>query len=145
MYRAFGTRLICVHHFFPVGIGNPFRLVRLAVEIDHHGVAQSFDFARFGILQALLHLETGVAHLQNAALAHNRVVEQHGMAEIQVNVDEDIFECEPVDFGLEDMLEIAASTHVEIVALRPVVDMVVRVKVAHSDLDGTGEHVLLNC
>jgi hypothetical protein len=55
-------------------------------------------------------------------------------------VDEDIFESQPVDFGLEDMLEIAASTHVEVVALRPVVDVVVRVKVAHSDLDGTGEH-----
>ena len=55
-------------------------------------------------------------------------------------MDEDIFEGEPVDFGLEDMLEVAASTHVEVVALRPVVDVVVRVKVAHSDLDGTGEH-----
>ena len=144
MCRTFGTRLICVHHFFPVGIGNPFRLVRLAVKIDHHGVAQSFDLACFGIFQALLHLETGVAYFGDTALAHNRVVKKHGMAEIQVNVDEDVFECEPVDFGLEDMLEIAASTHVEIVALRPVVDVVVRVKVAHSDLDGTREHFLLN-
>ena len=70
------------------------------------------------------------------------------MAEIQVNVDEDVFECEPVDFGLEDMLEIAASTHVEIIALRPVIDVVVWVKVAHSDLDGTREHFFvesLNC
>ena len=66
------------------------------------------------------------------------------MAEVQVHVDENVFECEPVDSGLEDMLEIAASTHVEIVALRPVIDMIVRVKVAHSDLDGTGEHFLLN-
>ena len=41
------------------------------------------------------------------------------------------------------MLEIAASTHVEIIALRPVVDMIVRIKVAHSDLDGTGEHGLV--
>ena len=38
------------------------------------------------------------------------------------------------------MLKIAASAHVEVIALRPVVDMVIRVKVAHSDLDGTGEH-----
>ena len=50
------------------------------------------------------------------------------------------------------MLEISASTHVEVVALRPVVDVVVRVKVAHTDLDGTGKHIdyqiivsLLNC
>ena len=42
------------------------------------------------------------------------------------------------------MLEIAASTQVEIVALRPVVDMVVGVKVAHSDLDGTREHIVLS-
>lgn len=144
MCRAFGTRLICVHHFFPVGIRYPFRLVRLAVEIDHHSMAQRLDFARFGILQALLHFETGVAYLGDATLAHNRVVEQYGMAEIQVNVDEDVFECEPVDFGLEDMLEIAASAHVEIIALRPVIDMIVWVKVAHSDLDGTREHFLLN-
>ena len=144
MCRTFGTRLICVHHFFPVGIGNPFRLVRLAVEIDHHGVTQRLDFACFAVAKALLHLETGVAYFNDATLAHNRVVEQHGMAEVQIHVDEDVFECEPVDFGLEDMLKVAASTHVEIIALRPVVDVVVRVKVAHSDLDGTREHFLLN-
>ena len=56
-------------------------------------------------------------------------------------MDEDIFECEPVDSGLEDMLEVAASAHVEVVALRPVVDVVVRVEVAHADLDGTGKHI----
>ena len=138
------TYLIGIQHLFPVGIGNPFRFVRLAVEIDHHGVTQRLDFACFAVAKALLHLEAGVAYLGDAALAHNRVVEKHGMAEIQVHVDEDVFECEPVDFGLEDMLEIAASTHVEIIALRPVVDVVVRVKVAHSDLDGTREHFLLN-
>ena len=66
------------------------------------------------------------------------------MAEVQVHVDENVFECKPVDSGLEDMLKVAASAHVEIIALRPVVDVVVRVKVAHSDLDGTGEHCLLN-
>jgi hypothetical protein len=38
------------------------------------------------------------------------------------------------------MLKIAASTHVEVVALRPIVDVVVGVKVAHADLDGTREH-----
>ena len=145
MCRAFGTRLICVHHFFPVSIRNPFRLVRLAVEIDHHGVAQRLDFACFAVAKALLHLEAGVADFRDAALAHNRVVEQHGMAKVQIHMDEDVFECEPVDFGLEDMLEIAASTHVEIIALRPVIDVVVRVEVAHADLDGAGEHFILLC
>jgi hypothetical protein len=38
------------------------------------------------------------------------------------------------------MLEIAASTHVEVIALRPVVDVIVRVEVAHADLYGTREH-----
>jgi hypothetical protein len=42
------------------------------------------------------------------------------------------------------MFKIAASAHVEIIALRPVIDMIVWVKVAHSDLDGTREHFLLN-
>ena len=139
-YRAFGTRLVRVHHTFPIGIGNPLRLVRLTVEIHHHGVTQRLDFARFGILEALLHLETGVAHLNDAAFTDNRVVEMHGLAKVQVHVDEDILESQPVDSGLEDMFEIAASTHVEEVALRPVVDMVVRVEVAHADLDGTGKH-----
>ena len=124
-------------------IWYPFRLVRFAVEIDHHAVAQGLDFARFAVAETLLHLETGVAHLGDATLTDNRVVKTDRLAEIQVHVDEDVFECEPVDFSLEGMLEIAASAHVEVVALRPVVDMVVRVKVAHSDLDGTGEHFSL--
>ncbi len=108
-------------------------------------MTSGLDFARLSVTQALLHLEAGVAHLGNAAFANNGIVEMHGVSEIKVDMDEDIFEGQPVDFGLEDMLEIAASAHVEIVALRPVVDVIVRVKVAHSDLDGTGEHVLLNC
>ena len=103
-------------------------------------MTQSLDLACFGVFQALLHLEARIAYFGDAALANDRVMEMHGHTEVQVHVDEDIFESQPVDFGLEDMLEIAASTHVEVVALRPVVDMVVRVKVAHSDLDGTGEH-----
>ena len=101
----------------------------------------------------MLHLEAGIAYFGDAAFADNRVVEMHGHTEVKVHVDKDILKSEPVNFGLEDMLKIAASTHVEIVALRPVVDMVVRVKVAHSDLDGTREHFyvelliveLLNC
>lgn len=124
-------------------IWYPLRLVRFAVEIDHHAVTQGLDFARFAVTKALLHLETGVAHLCDAALTDNRVVKADGLAEVQVHVDEDVFEGQPVDFGLEGMLEVAASAHVEVVALRPVVDMVVRVKVAHSDLDGTGKHFSL--
>ena len=55
-------------------------------------------------------------------------------------MDEDVFESQPVDFGVEDVFEIAAATHIEVVALRPVIDVVVGVEVAHSNLDGTGEH-----
>ena len=139
-YRVFDTKLVSVHHAFPVGIRYPLRLVRLTVEIDHHGMAQRLDFARFCILQALLHLETGIAHLGDAALTHNVVMEMHGMAEIKVDVNKHIFECKPVDLCLEDMLEVSASAHVEEVALRPVVDVIIRVEVAHSDLDGTGKH-----
>lgn len=139
-YRVFDTKLVSVHHAFPVGIGYPLRLVRLAVEIDHHCMAQGLDFVCFSILQALLHLEAGIAHLGDMALADNVVMEMHGMAEIKVDVDENIFESQPVDLGLEDMLEVSASAHVEEVALRPVVDVIIRVEVAHSDLDGTGKH-----
>ena len=139
-YRVFDTRLVSVHHAFPVGIGYPLRLVRLTVEINHYGMAQRLDFARFCILQALLHLEAGVAQFGDTALAHNVVMKMHGMTEIKVDVDENIFESQPVDLGLEDMFEITASTHVEEVALRPVVDVIVRVEVAHSDLYGTREH-----
>ena len=108
-------------------------------------MTQSLDLACFGVFQALFHLEAGVAYLGDATLADNGVMEMHRHTEVEVNVDEDIFEGQPVDFGLEDMLEIAASAHVEVIALRPVVDVVVRVKVAHSDLDGTREHLMLNC
>ena len=131
----------------------PLCFVRFAVKIDHHGMAQSLDFARFGILEALLHLETRVAYLNDATFTDNWVMEVYGLLEVQVHVDKDVFKSEPVDFGLENMLKVAASAHVEVVALRPVVDVVVRIKVAHSDLDGTREHFyvelliveLLNC
>ena len=140
MYRVFDTGLVGMHHFFPVGIGYPLRLVRFSIKIHHHGVAQGLDFARFSIFQTLLHLEAGVAYLDDATFTYNGVVEQHGMAEVQVHMDKDILKGQPIDFGLEDMLEIAASAHVEKVALRPVVDMVVWVEVAHSYLDRTREH-----
>ena len=139
---------LAIGHFFrfiyqhlTIFIGYPFRLVSLAVEIHYHGMTQGFDFARFRVAQALLHLETGVTYLDDATFADNRVVEMHRHTEIKVNVDKDILESQPVDFSLENMLEIAASTHVEVVALRPVVDMIVGVKVAHTDLDGTGKHI----
>ena len=118
------------------------RLFKLiAVEIDHHRMAQGLDFARLGVFQALLHLEARVAYLGDSAFADNRVVEMHRHTEVQVHMDEDIFESQPVNFGLEDMLEVAASAHVEEIALRPVVDVIIRVEVAHSDLDGTGVHI----
>lgn len=140
MYRVFDTRLVCAHHAFPIRIGNPFCLIRLTVVIHHNRMAQGLDLACFSILKALLHLEAGVANLEDATFTHNGVVEQYGMAEVQVNMDEDIFEGEPVNFALKDMLEIEASTHVEVVALRPVVDVVIRVEVAHADLYRTREH-----
>ena len=143
MYRVFDTGLVGMQHFFPVGIRYPLRLVRFSIKIHHHGMAQGLDFARFSIFQALLHLEAGVAYLEDATFTNNGVVEQHGMAEVQVHMDEDIFKGQPVNFGLEDMLKVSASTHVEKVALRPVVDMVIRVEVAHADLYGTREHKLL--
>ena len=121
----------------------PLRLVRLTVEIDHHGVAQGLDFARLGIFEALLHFKAGVTYFGDSAFTNNRVVEQHGVAEVQIHVDKDIFEGQPVDFGLEDMLKVSASTHVEVIALRPVVDMVIRVEVAHADLYRTREHFQL--
>ena len=103
-------------------------------------MAQGLDLARLGVAQELLHLEAGVAYLGDAAFTHTGVVELHGMAKVQVHMDEDILEGEPVDGCLEDMLKITATAHVEVVALRPVVDVVVRVEVAHADLDGTGKH-----
>lgn len=139
-YRVFDTKLVSVHHAFPVGIRYPFRLVCITIEIDHNSVTQRLDFVGLDIAQALLHLEAGVAQFGDTALAHNVVMEMHGMAEIKVDMDENIFEGQPVDLGLEDMFEVSASTHVEEVALRPVVDVIVRVEVAHADLDGTGKH-----
>ena len=62
MYRVFDTGLVGMHHFFPVGIGYPLRLVRFSIKIHHHGMAQGLDFARFSIFQALLHLEAGIAY-----------------------------------------------------------------------------------
>ena len=143
MYRAFGTGLVRVHHTLPVSVRYPLRLVRLAVEIHYHGVAQRLDLASFGVLQALLHLEAGIAHLDDTALAEDGIMETHGLTEIKVDVDEDIFKGKPVDWLLELMLKVAASAHIEEVALRPIVHVVVRIEVAHADLDWTGEHFQL--
>ena len=140
MYRVFDTVLVSAHHTFPIGIGNPFCLIRLTVVIYHHRMAQGLDLACFSILKALLHLEAGVAYLRDATLADNGVVEQHWVAKVQVHVDEDVFKGQPIDFALKDILEITAPTHVEVVALRPVVDVVIRVEVAHADLYRTREH-----
>ena len=129
-----------MHHFFPVGVGDPLRFVCFAVEIDDHGMAQSLHLARLAVTQALLHLKAGVAYFKNTTLTNNGFVEEHRLAEVQVHMDEDILEGQPIDFSLEDMLEIAASTHVEVIALRPVIDVVIRVEVAHADLDGTRKH-----
>ena len=139
-YRVFDTGLIRVHHTFPVFIRYPLRLVSLAVVIHHHSVAHGLDFARLAIAKKLFHLEAGATNFSDTALADNLVVKQHRSAEIQVHMDEDVFEGQPIDGRLKNMLKITASTHVEVVALRPVVDVVVRVEVAHSDLDGTREH-----
>ena len=105
-------------------------------------MAQGLHLARLAVAQELLHLEAGVAHLKDTALADDGVVKLYGLAEVEVDVDKDIFEGQPVDFGLEDMLEVTASAHVEVVALRPVVDMVVRVEVAHANLNWAREHRL---
>ncbi len=101
------------------------------------------DFARFAVSQALFHLKAGVAHLGDAALADDVIMETYRIAEIKVDVDKNIFKGKPVDWCLELMLEETASTHVEKVALRPVVDVVVWVKGAHADLDGTRKHFQL--
>ena len=52
-----------------------------------------------------------------------------------------IFKCKPLDLLLERMFKKTASTLVELVALRPIVDVIVRVEVAHANLDGTREHI----
>lgn len=97
-------------------------------------MAQGLDLARLAVAQELFHLEAGIAHLKDTALADDGVVKLNRLAEVEVNVDKDVLKGQPVDFGLEDMLEVTASAHVEIVALRPVVDVVVRVEVAHAYL-----------
>ena len=140
MYRVFDTVLVSAHHTFPIRIGNPFCLIRLTVVIHHNRMAQGLDLACFSIFQALFHLEAGVAYLCDATLADNGVVKQHRVAKVQVHMDKDVFKGQPIDFALKDMLEITASTHIKVVALRPVVDVVIRVEVAHADLYRTREH-----
>ena len=125
----------------PLRIGNPLRLVGVAVVIHHHGVAKGLHLPCPLIHKPLHHLEAGVAHLEDRRLAHQLVMEPDRQPEVEIDMDQHILKGEPIDLGVEDMLEVAASTHVEVVALRPVVDVVVRIQVAHADLDGTREHI----
>jgi hypothetical protein len=92
------------------------------------------------IHKTLDHLETGVAHLKDGGFTHQVVMEMDGHLEIEIDMDQHIFKGKPVDLLLEGMFKKAASTHVEVVALRPVVDVVVGVEIAHADLDGAREH-----
>ena len=57
-------------------------------------------------------------------------------------MNQHIFKRKPINFSIESVFKEAASTHVEVMALSAVVHMVERIKVAHSDLDGTREHIL---
>ena len=68
-------------------------------------------------------------------------MEKDGHFEIHLDMHKDIFKGEPIDGSLEGVLEEAASSHVKIMALRPVVDVVIGVEVAHSDLYWAGKHV----
>ena len=106
-------------------------------------MAYGLDQASLLIHKALFHLEAGVAHLGDDRLALQVIVETDGHLEVHLDMHKDIFEGEPIDGGLEGVLEEAASSHVEVMALRPVVDVVIRVEVAHSDLYRTGKHIIL--
>ena len=82
MYRASGTGLVRVNHFFPIGIRNPLRLVRLAVKIHHYGVAQSLDFSSLCVTKKLFHLEAGVAHFKDTTLADDGIVKLNRLSEV---------------------------------------------------------------
>ena len=105
-------------------------------------MANGFHEAGLLIHQALLHFEAGVANFGDDRLANQIVMEMDGQLEIHLNMDQHIFKGQPVDFLVEGVFKKAASTHVEVIALRPVVHMVVGIKVAHADLDRTREHIL---
>ena len=105
-------------------------------------MADGFHQAGLLVHQALLHLEAGVAHLGDHRFARQIVMEMNGQLEIHFNMDQNIFKSQPVDFLVEGVFKKAASTHVEIMALRPVVHVIVRIEIAHADLDRTREHIL---
>ena len=91
--------------------------------------------------QALLHLKAGITHFGDHRFTSEVVVKMNGHLEIKLHMNQYVFKGKPIDLLLESMFKKTASTHVEVVALRPVVDMVVRVKIAHADLDGTREPI----
>ena len=105
-------------------------------------MADRLDEAGLLVHQMLLHFKAGVAHFGDHRFTSEVVVKMNGHLEIKFHVNQYVFKGQPIDLLLEGVLKKTASTHVEVVALRPVVDMIVRVKVAHADLDGAREHIL---
>jgi hypothetical protein len=99
------------------------------------------DKACLLVHKSLLHFEAGIAHFGNERFTYEVVVKMNGCFEIKFHVNQYVFKGKPIDLLLEGMFKKTASTHVEVVALRPIVDVVVRVKVAHSDLYRTREHI----
>ena len=131
----------CQEHF-SIPIWNPFRFIRFAIEIDNSTMAYGFHRASLLIHKALDHLEAGVTHFGDLRLAGEVIMKTNRRLEVELDVNKDVLEGQPVNLLLEGMFKKTASTHVEIMALRPVVHVVVRIKVAHTDLDRTREHIL---
>jgi hypothetical protein len=74
-------------------------------------------------------------------LTDDLVVNLHRLLEIKLHMDKHITELHPINLIIEKMLKILASSVVEQVTLRSVVDMVKRIEVAHPNLNRAREHV----
>ena len=110
-----------------------------AVQACQDTLAGGLDDACAQVAQLLLHPETLMAEADDPGLADQLVVEADAVAEVHAHMHEHEVEGGPVDGHLQHMLQVVAPSVVEVVTLRPVVDMHEGVQVAHADLYGNGE------
>ena len=113
-------------------------LTRVSVEAGQNTLAGGLDDACAQVAQLLLHAETLLADADDSGLADDLVVEADAVFEVHAHMHEHEVEGGPVDGQLQHVLQIIAPSEVKVMALRTIVDMHKRIKVAHANLDRHG-------
>ena len=111
----------------------------MSVKTGENAVTSGLDHIGTRISQLLHHFNAFVTDGDDSGFTDKLVVEFHALFEIELHVDENQVHSAPIHRDAQDVLEIAAPTVIEIVALCTIVDVHKRVQITHPHLDRHGE------